>query len=84
MEYNCRGGPMQGKLLLRREGRGGRGVLLVERPADRCWLYDWDDRSRTFACRVDSMPIDEDKLGRAALEDEYDVIAAPWVVSDGD
>lgn len=79
MEFNCRGGPMQSKLLLRREGRGPKGVLLVDRPANRCWIYEWDERSRTFACREEAgQPIEEAGLVRAADEDSYDVIAAPW------
>lgn len=86
MEYNCRGGPLHAQLLLRREGRGEKGVLLVDRVANQAWLYEWDADSRTFACRhADPMPIDEAGLVRAAEEDSYDVIAAPWVVNpDGD
>lgn len=86
MEYNCRGGPLQGQLLLRRETRGAKGVLLVDRQEGQAWIYEWDEESRTFDCRQEEPmrlvedPNAPDNSWRAAEEYEYDVIAAPWVV----
>lgn len=86
MEYNCRGGPLHGRLLLRRPEHGSKGVLLVDKQGGKAWLYDWDEESQTFACRQEkAVPLIEDESApdnrwRAADEGEYDVIAMPGVL----
>lgn len=87
MEFQCEGGPLNGQPLLRRESHGSKGVLLVDRPANQCWLYDWDAAASLFRVRGDAMPVHTegpDNRYRAAEQSEFDVVAAPWVVSDGD
>lgn len=87
IEGQCVGGPLDGH---RAVSRYPRGFLLVDKPAGLCWLYDW--RDGTFVARsqeptpVQDGPADEpgDSRYRAAAEGDFDVLAAPWVVSDGD
>jgi hypothetical protein len=78
-----------GLTLPRRPGHGRRGILLVDRPAALVYLLDADDHAGTFRYRetrplagdpgdLDPPRDGSDHLVRAAVEDEYDVIAAPW------
>lgn len=67
----CVGGPMDG-----REGqsRYPKGFLLIDRPAGRCWLYDWD--GERFVCRsADGAEYDAANGLRAGEEFTYDVRA---------
>jgi hypothetical protein len=79
MEYIAQGGPMDGKMLLRRDMSGSKGILLIDKPNDRCWLYDWDSRDLVFVCRdPEGMKVHTegpDNRWRAADESEYDVVA---------
>ncbi|MER5608328.1 hypothetical protein AB0F93_00030 [Micromonospora tulbaghiae] len=83
----CVGGPLAGQTIA---SRFPQGVLLVDRPAGHCWLYDWRDGQ--FVARTDEpMPVQDgpadgpgDSRYRAAAEPHYDVLAAPWVTSKPD
>lgn len=71
-------GPLDGVQLASRRPRG---VLLVDRPAGECWLYDWRDGG-FYARSTEPMRLSDDGADnrwRAAEEGEYDVLAAPWV-----
>lgn len=87
-EFPCVGGPMDGQLLIRREDHGRKGVLLVDRPANECWVYEWEESRQVFLARnaIPAEVLIEGPVNRyrAAEEDNYDVVAAPWVVSHGD
>lgn len=80
LEGLCVGGPLDGKQGM---ARFPRGFLLCDRPAGIAWLYDWDGTQ--FKVRdADGQPLVEDEAQeknryRAAVESEYDVVAAPWV-----
>lgn len=80
----------EGETFPRRIGHGRRGVLLVDRGAALVYLLDADDERQVFVGRdrrplvgdpadtdVDPPP-GVDHVVRAAVESEYDVIAAPW------
>ena len=79
-EYSgpCIGGPMDG-----RDGmsRFPSGFLLVDRPTQTCWVYDWNPGDRSFTVRAAAgEPLVEDRGAaknryRAAEEPEFDVIA---------
>jgi len=70
----CRGGPLDGQP---GQSRFPKGFLLVDRPADRCWIYEWTGSE--FQVRdPQPMPVDTAKRWRAAEEATYDVVAAPW------
>ena len=81
----CWGGPLDTQEMV---SRYPMGFLLVDRPAGRCWLYDWKDPG--FLVRVaDGYPLENDPDApknrfRAADEAEYDVVAAPWIGGDDD
>ncbi len=81
---------LAGVELPRRPAAGMAGVLLVDRDAGVVHLLDADDRGGMFRYRatrpiagsVDDLdyPLDgSDHLLRAAYEQQFDVIAAPWV-----
>lgn len=81
------GGPLDGR---RAVSRFPRGFLLVDKPAGTCWLYDWAD-DRFVARNAEPQPVQDgpadgpgDSRYRAAAEADFDVLAAPWVVSDDD
>lgn len=87
-EFLAVGGPLDGQMLIRRPEHGFKGVLLVDKPANNCWIYEWSMDDQKFHIR-DKAPMEVHRTGplnryRAAFEDNYDVVAAPWVVSDGD
>lgn len=76
-------GPLDGAQLTSRRPLG---VLLVDKPARECWLYDWRDGA-FYARTTKPMPLLDsgaDDRFRAAEEGEYDVLAAPWVGGDPD
>lgn len=76
---------MDGLMLLHRPARGSRGVLLVDRPAEECWIYEWDPSGLVFRVRDEEpMVVITDGRIKAAEEMSYDVIAAPWVGAEGD
>lgn len=78
-------GPLDGSALTSRRPAG---VILVDRPAGLCWLYDWCDGA--FYCRetagrqLERDPGVGDNLERAAEEGDWDVQAAPWVGGEPD
>lgn len=91
-EGTCRGGPLDGQPLASRKPSG---VLLVDRPAGLCWLYEWQpndgDAGGVFVAREGGQPrplaegpADQpgDSRYRAAEEPHWDVVAAPWVGAD--
>lgn len=76
-------GPLDGAQL---SCRRPAGVLLVDREAGQCWLYDWRDAA-FYARSTDPMPLLEsgdDNRWRAAEQGQFDVQAAPWVGGDPD
>lgn len=85
-EFPCVGRPLDGQPLIRRAGHGEKGVLLVDRVADACWIYEWDEERQVFVVRDEApmRPLTEGPKNRyrAAIESSYDVVAAPWVVSE--
>lgn len=80
-------GPLDGGTMTSRRPAG---VLLIDRPAGQCWLYDWHPADSGFYCRsTDPMPLvtdpdAADNSERAAEEGDWDVQAAPWVGGDPD
>lgn len=79
----CRGGPLAGQTMV---SRFPKGFLLVDKPNNHCWIYEWDDSAKEFKVRDEeamSVHTEGDKNRyRAAEESNYDVIAAPWGGSD--
>jgi hypothetical protein len=75
-EGTCRGGPLDGQP---GQSRFPKGFLLVDKPKNLCWIYEWDNISREFYAR-DNEPMTVELEGRlrAADEHNYDVVAAPW------
>lgn len=71
----CRGGPLDG---LTATSRFPSGFLLVDKPGQRCWVYDWmGDEARVFMARENGTPyaLNEEGRWRAADEHTYDVRA---------
>jgi hypothetical protein len=68
----CRGGPYDGRTAT---CRFPRGFLLVHRPRDLVWIYDYSADSGEFTIRGDAMPLDEEKRWKVADEGDYDIIA---------
>ena len=70
----CAGGPLDGQHVT---VRFPSGFLAVNRPANRCWLYDLT--GETFTVREpEGRDLDHGKRIFAALDDnEYDVLAVP-------
>lgn len=75
----CRGGPLAGETMV---SRFPKGFLLVDKQADQCWVYEWEGEEFWVRDGVPAPVLHEGRI-KAALESNYDVIAAPWVVSDG-
>lgn len=81
MEYQAQQGPMDGEMLPRREHSGVKGILLVDKPDQWCWLYDWNEDLAKYVCRNPiGMSLDDERRWTAAESGDYDVVAAPWVV----
>lgn len=78
-------GPLDGGTMTSRRPAG---VILVDRPAGLCWLYEWHPDAGAFYARTtDGQPLERDpaagdNLERAAEEGQWDVQAAPWVGGD--
>jgi hypothetical protein len=71
----CRGGPMDGVEII---SRYPKGVLVVDRPNNLAWLYEW--RRGEFVIREDyenGHTLEYEGRIRAANEPDYDVIALP-------
>jgi hypothetical protein len=66
--FRCVGGPLDGQV---EESRFEKGFILVDKPADKVWIYDLD-RDK-FVCRGDAVQLDMDKAVDTALGGEYDV-----------
>ena len=79
------GGPLDGKPII---SRFPKGVLLVDKQANECWVYEYDPDSQTFAVRPGGpMPVQTEgpiNRCRAAEEPSYDVLAAPWIGGGSD
>lgn len=78
-EGPCFGGPLNGQDMV---SRFPKGFLLVDKPNNRCWIYEWSVPALAFKVR-DESPMQVQTEGeknryRAAMEPNYDVIAAPW------
>jgi hypothetical protein len=82
-EGMCVGGPLHGQPAC---SRFGKGFLLVDKVAGRCWLYDWREAEGTFVVREQAgAPLHDDgpdNRFRAAEETDFDVLAAPWIGGD--
>lgn len=81
----CYGGPLDGTVMTSRADRGRKGFLLVDKPNNHCWIYEWDGND--FRVR-DGEPMEVQTVGeknrfRAAEEFNYDVIAAVIVKPRG-
>ena len=72
----CSGGPLNGTF---GESRYSKGFLLVDKPNRWVWIYQWNPELEFFQIRnPDGAEMDDAGRWRAAQEDTYDVIAAPW------
>lgn len=82
-EGECHGGPLNGQTIV---SRFPKGFLLVDKPANHCWIYEWDESISSFQVRqeepMECQTSGEKNRYRAADEFNYDVIAAPWVGGD--
>jgi len=74
------GGPFDGVEVI---SRFPKGFLAVDRPINRCWIYDFQENISQFVVRdadgydlVNDITAPKNRV-RAALEDEYDVMVAP-------
>lgn len=76
----CFGGPLHGQ---EQVSRFPKGFLLIDKPANKCWIYRWNSETSTFTANeeegVQVLTEGPDNRYRAAQESDYDVIAAPWV-----
>lgn len=62
------------------EGRYPAGVVLVDKPEMRVWLYDWDSEAEEFNVREpEGRPLDREGQWDAADSSDWEVRAAPWV-----
>jgi len=69
------GGPMDG---LEVSSRYPKGVLVVDRPNNLAWLYDWSEEAKEFFIRLgyeNGQPLEYDARIRAAEEFDFDVMA---------
>lgn len=81
----CFGGPLDGQ-----EGasRYPSGFLLVDRQANKVWIYDWSGSDSRFYVRdAEGAELISDRHAvknrfRAAEESEYDIRAAEWLGGD--
>lgn len=74
----CFGGPMNGEIGI---SRYPKGFLLVDKAADKCWVYEWNADAGCFTARDDEpMSVSHEGRIRAATESDYDVLA----VGNGD
>lgn len=74
-EGTARGGPFDGQPLI---SRYPGGVLVVDRPTNRAWVYDYHPGSQTFQVRADAPePLSEQGRFKAATEFIYDVRTLP-------
>jgi hypothetical protein len=75
----CVGGPIAGQKWV---SRFPKGFLLVDKPNNKCWIYDWNTTYEEFVARWDEgqevHTEGPDNRRRAAEEFDYDVLAAPW------
>lgn len=82
----CSGGPVDG---MQGQSRCPRGFLLVDRPAARVWIYDYTpgplgELLGVFVAREpEGRPEDVDGRWRAALEPDFDVVAAGAMLPGG-
>jgi len=71
------GGPMHE---LEVSSRYPKGILVVDRPNNLAWLYDWSEEAKVFNIRLgyeNGQTLDYDSRIRAAEEPDYDVRALP-------
>ncbi|GGM27263.1 hypothetical protein GCM10011608_10020 [Micromonospora sonchi] len=78
-EGACVGGPLDGQQAV---SRCPDGLLVADKPAGVCWLYDWRD-GRFQVREEEPRQLDTDRAVSAALSDGWDVIALPQGVPDG-
>lgn len=69
----CFGGPMN---LAMAVSRFPKGFLAVDKRSNKCWIYEWDNESKSFSVR-DENPATVDLAARihAAEGTNYDVLA---------
>lgn len=81
-EGECHGGPLDGQDMV---SRFPKGFLLVDKPGNRCWIYEWEDDDFYVRNEDGEEVLVEGPKNRyrAAEEENYDVIAAPWGGGDG-
>jgi len=74
----CLGGPLNGQTM---EVRFPKGFLLIDKPADKVWIYDRIEDGFVVRDEIPSKVLTEGPKNRyrAAEESNYDVLAAPWV-----
>jgi len=72
----CFGGPLNGEIMI---SRFPKGILLVDKQGNKCWIYDWFNDSFTVRDEeaMEVYTVGEKNRYRAAEEPNYDVIAVP-------
>ena len=68
---SCQGGPWDGRSFA---SRCPKGFLLVDKAADRVWIYDWDGDA--YVCReTEGRVADYERRIAAADDPDWDVVA---------
>lgn len=71
----CFGGPMNGRDIV---CRFPKGFLLVDKPNNKCWIYEWDGKALFLVRNEEPMELFSEgpkNRFRAAEESNYDVVA---------
>lgn len=68
----CHGGPLNGQTAM---ARFPKGFLLVDKPANRVWIYDWNGTAFVSRDEAEGRVADYDKRFEAADSPEWDVRA---------
>lgn len=80
IEAACVGGPLAQRVVI---SRFPKGFLLVDKPTNRCWIYDL--ANDLFVVRDENpMEVITEKRHRTAMESDYDVLAMPYVGVEDD
>lgn len=77
------GGPMAGQVLTTDYPKG---IIIVDKPKGKAWVYDWNFESRNFQSRAEAPLIwdqeEQYNIRRAAHENNYEVRSHPLAGED--